>query len=375
MNGPENLIDVPVSTAPLPKVQNHTEFPSQYYQMLDVSDQVFHVVVCRQTFNLRQIHSEGCVVLAEEQTPLVASDQFYRGLNTSSIIQESDFAPYKPKCDVIFAYAYAHAPDGEASSRWPVAVSIGEWQKRFQVTGPRQLTRSDNTDAWQLSEPELAVKVPICYEKAYGGSFQWPISSNEPEFIHREERNPLGCGYLDEQWLEKSQVNELPAPQIEAFGQDFSLQASDYPVMGLGALGRWWLPRRTQAGTYDEAWKQQRWPHLPMDFAFDYWNCAPKDQQINYPRGGEAVILKHLYPKAEVRFRLPQFPVKLLLHLDVGVPLFKAMSVDTLLFDMKNLQLVVVQRTQIAAQAGVDKIEIGTWDIESARAANAARLK
>ena len=34
-----------------------------------------------------------------------------------------------------------------------------------------------------------------------------------------------------------------------------------------------------------------------------------------------------------------------------------------------------VQRAQIAAQAGVDMIEIGTWDIEAARAANAAKLK
>jgi len=372
MNGPENLIDVPVSTAPLPKVQNHTRFPSQYYQMLDVSDQVFHVVVCRQTFNLRQVDNDGCVVLADEQTPLVASDKFYRQINLSSIIQESDYAPYKPKCDVLFTYCYAHAPQEQPSRRWPVAVSIGEWQKRFQVTGPRLITRSNASD-WQLTEPEPVLKVPICYEKAYGGSFQWPTDSQEPEFIHREECNPIGSGYLDEQWLEKSQANELSAPQIEALDQAFSVQAKDYPVIGLGAIGRWWLPRRTQAGTYDQEWKRQRWPRLPMDFEFDYWNCAPKDQQIDYPKGGETVILTHLHQSPEVRFRLPKFPVKLLLHLDVGVPLFKAMPADTLIFDMKNLQLIVVQRAQIAAQAGVDKIEIGTWDIEAARAANAAK--
>jgi len=165
----------------------------------------------------------------------------------------------------------------------------------------------------------------------------------------------------------------LSAPQIEALDQAFSVQAKDYPVIGLGAIGRWWLPRRTQAGTYDQEWKRQRWPRLPMDFEFDYWNCAPKDQQIDYPKGGETVILTHLHQSPEVRFRLPKFPVKLLLHLDVGVPLFKAMPADTLIFDMKNLQLIVVQRAQIAAQAGVDKIEIGTWDIEAARAANAAK--
>jgi len=374
MNGPENLIDVPVNTAPLPKVRNHTAFPSQYYQMLDVSEQVFHVVVCRQTYDLRRVDHEGGVVLAEEQTPLVASDQFYRGMNTSSIIQESDFAPYKPKCDVLFAYAYACAPEGQPRPRWAVAVQIGDWQKRLQVTGPRILKRSA-MDEWYLNEPEPVAQVPICYEKAYGGTCQWPVASTEPEFIRREPRNPIGCGFLDEKWLANANLNELPAPQIEAYGQPFCVNAPDTPVVGLGAQGRWWQPRLAKAGTYDEAWKKQRWPHLPLDFDFSYWNCAPEDQQIAYPQGGETVILTNLHQKSDVRFRLPKFPVKLLLHLDAGIPLFKPMAVDTLLFDMRNLQLIVVQRAQIAASAGVDMIEIGTWDIEAARAANAAKQR
>ncbi|NOU22006.1 MAG: hypothetical protein HOO93_09480, partial [Methyloglobulus sp.] len=57
--------------------------------------------------------------------------------------------------------------------------------------------------------------------------------------------------------------------------------------------------------------------------------------------------------------------------LEAGIPLFKDMNVDTLLFDMKNFQLIVVQRALISASAGVDSLEIGTWDIEAARAANA----
>ena len=55
-------------------------------------------------------------------------------------------------------------------------------------------------------------------------------------------------------------------------------QAGDYPVVGLGAVGRWWQPRLALAGTYDDSWKQTRWPGLPEDFDFGYWNCAPEDQ-------------------------------------------------------------------------------------------------
>lgn len=371
MNGPENLIDVPVNSAPLPQVKNHTAFPSQYYQMLDVTDQVFHVVVCRQTFNLRKIDNEGCLVLADEQSPLVASDQFYGDLNVSSIIQESDFAPYKPKCDILFAYAYGYVPGGEASPRWPVAVHIDAWQKQIAVTGQRKLRRTD-TGSLQLTEPEAATQIPICYEKAYGGTNPWPVEDPDPEQSHSEPRNPIGCGYLNEQWLEQCQLNDFPAPQLEAFERPYTANTPDYPVIGLGALGRHWLPRLTKAGTYDEAWKAQRWPYLPLDFDFGYWNCAPDDQQIDYPQGGEIVTLINLNPQSPtVNFRLPKFTVKLLLHLEAGIPLFKDMNVDTLLFDMKNFQLIVVQRALISASAGVDSLEIGTWDIEAARAANA----
>ena len=43
----------------------------------------------------------------------------------------------------------------------------------------------------------------------------------------------------------------------------------------LGALG---LSPPALAGTYDDSWKQTRWPGLPEDFDFGYWNCAPEDQ-------------------------------------------------------------------------------------------------
>ena len=143
-------------------------------------------------------------------------------------------------------------------------------------------------------------------------------------------------------------------------------------MVGLGAVGRWWQPRLALAGTYDDSWKQTRWPGLPEDFDFGYWNCAPEDQQIDYPGGGERVVLAGLHPNGEVRFRLPRPDLKLLLHLDVGVPLFKPLVTDTLIFDFQAYELGVVQRAVVAAAAGVELMELGTWDIEAARRANAA---
>lgn len=378
MNGPDNLLDAPVRAAPLPEVRNHTRLPSQYYQMMDVNDQVFHVMVSRLTYDMRHADADGLLLLADEQTPLVESDTCYGALNESSVIEESDYAPYKPKCDILFTHAVAHAPGGKAAARWPIGVRVGDWQKRLTVTGPRLMERSRL--GWKLTEPEPATEVPIRYEHAWGGTCQWPRQlegDGEPELLVRGERNPIGCGLADKRWLKKSKVADVDAPQIEAFDQPFDVEAADaqrYPVAGLGAIGRWWQPRRGLAGTYDEAWKQTRWPRLPHDFDFGYWNCAPADQQIEYPTGGEQVVLIGLHEGGEVRFRLPRPALKLLLSLDVGVPLFKSMVTDTLIFDMQALQLIVVQRALVSASAEIAAIELGTWDIDAARAANAARL-
>ena len=85
-------------------------------------------------------------------------------------------------------------------------------------------------------------------------------------------------------------------------------------------------------------------------------------------------MLIGLHEGGEVRFRLPRPALKLLLSLESGVPMFKAMVTDTLIFDMRALQLIVVQRALVSASAEVAAIELGTWDIDAARAANSARL-
>jgi len=75
-----------------------------------------------------------------------------------------------------------------------------------------------------------------------------------------------------------------------------------------------------------------------------------------------------------LRFRLPKPAIKLLLHLEAGVPVFKPLSIDTIVIDMEALTLSVVQRALIGAASGTAVIELGVWNIEAARAKNAAVL-
>jgi hypothetical protein len=378
VNGPDNLIDAPLPTAPLPEVGNHTRLPAQYFQMVDVGDEVFHVVVLRSTYTMYRADAEGHLLLADEQTELVDADEYYGEVNISSVVQESDYAPFKPRCDVLFAHAEACAPDGKPAERIAVGVRIGNWEKSFQACGPR--TMEQGVLGWRLSDPTPVARVPIRYEHAWGGTCQWPLQvaeDVEPELLERDERNPIGAGFIGKRWVKKVNAHRFAAPQLEPLGRAFEgrdADAREFPVVGLGPVGRWWLPRRLMAGTYDDAWKATRWPGLPGDFDFRYWNAAPEDQQIDYPAGGEQVAMVGLHPGGEMRFRLPKPDAKLLLHLAGGLPLFKPLTIDTLLFDLKAMQLIVVQRALVAAKASVEMIEIGTWDVEGARARNAAIL-
>ena len=405
MNGPDNLLPSAIEAAPVPEVRNQTRYPSQYFQMIDVADDIFHVMVTRITYDLSDIDDEGYPAEAEEQPELCDADEHYGDANSSSVIQESDYAPFKPRCDLLFANVSAWAPvtaNGKrrALARYPAGVRIdfpdgSHWQKLLTVTGPRTLSTS-RIGGLSLSDPEPASCVPIRYERAFGGNCQWwkgwPQPTDEGQRLEidlHEIHNPIGCGYVDSGWLKKTRSTDFPAPQIEVFEQPFTLAHAEkastagsaagaeaiYPVVGLGPVGRWWQPRRNKAGSYDEVWKATRWPRLPANFDFAYWNAAPEDQQFDYPLGGEQFTLVNLHDKhADLRFRLPTPTIKLLLHLDAGVPVFKPLCIDTLVIDMDALTLSVVQRAQIGAASNTAVIELGTWDIESARSRNAAVL-
>ena len=68
--------------------------------------------------------------------------------------------------------------------------------------------------------------------------------------------------------------------------------------MGLSAVGKAWLPRRTLAGTYDDDWLKNQWPLPPKDFDDAYWNCAPADQQVPHLPAATQILLLHIDVKS-----------------------------------------------------------------------------
>ena len=416
----DTTVPLPFDLPQLPETLNHTPWPAQNFLHVDPAGDVFHVMVSRTSYSLRgmQAGSEGLLqpqlMPPNEQAPLVAQDSYRHGLNSSSVIGESDFAPHKPLCDVVLVNAVACAPRNEPAGRWAVGFRFGEAiHKILNVTGPRYYQRSLSiAGGFQLTSPELTLRVPICYELAYGGpnlvdayaaSAQAGNESSERKLPAFYAPNPIGVGRWGgkdtRQWIESQQESLLEAqrkskdaqqthdalthnfdaearyrgPQIEPQDQAFSGTQRDFPVAGYGPVSRWWQPRQQLAGTHDEKWKAGQWPKSPVDHDYRYWNFAPEDQQITYPLGGERITLANLTPAmppsegAEngnsqlVHFALPKQPLKALVRMRSGPLLLIPMQIDTVVIDFADSSLSVVRRALIPADLDVRKLELGTW--------------
>lgn len=421
MQGPTHELPGKLKAAPIPEVVNHTAWPAQYFQHVDPRAEGFHVMVCRTSYTLERLSiNEGGLLVPEllepqEQLPLCRADEFMGIPNASSLLQESDFAPYKPKCDVLLIHATAYSPQGQPAQRWQAGFKFGTAiQKQFEVTGPlkRQepVDANTNVNANTLTrkravEIEAVTQVTLGYEQAFGGpnlitKRQWveSLAAQEKSVVSSAEvllgqwpkaceANPIGCGLRTQEAMQVQEAvaqlatakghgptpEQLTAaqqlldrtPQVQALNQPYSGQ-EDYPVIGVGPLGRWWQPRVQLAGTHDEKWKSTQWPKSPLDHNYGYWNSAPQDQQIAFPQGGEEIELLNLTPGAgqnggAVRLMLPEQDLQLLVRLKVGAVMFAPMNIDTVIIDFKAKRLSVVRRAVVSARTDVRRLELGTW--------------
>ncbi len=272
--------------------RDHTPFETATFDTFDKQDREYHVVVMRGTFHMAT--DDGLLCLSEEQTPLVATDEYYGETSQSSVRQESDFAPFKPRTDIILD-ATAYAPGGKPSKLFRVGVKVVSpsqpgktvCEKKMIISGPCYWNHF-LFGLWNTDTPKPITSMPIRYEHAFGGMITVYDPETERDRTAFYDKNPLGIGYWPK-WAhpEAKRRDRVPAPRIISqedlnakFGQELTPE-------GYGPICRTWQPRRKLAGTYDENWQAGRWPNLPEDFDFAYWNCAHPDLQTPFLKGDE----------------------------------------------------------------------------------------
>jgi len=278
------------------------------------------IVVVKATYTLPARGQEA--VLADEQVPLIEADRFSGEPGLSAPLYETDYAHGKPACDVLLVGS-AYAPRGRAT-QIEVGLRVGTFAKHFRVFGHRRW--HNRAFAVVAGAPEPFDVLPIGYDFAFGGTDRRREGEGRTDTF---EANPVGRGYARDSRSADGQL----LPNTEAIGERVDRPDGLYTPQAFGPVGRNWLPRRRFAGTYDRTWMENTAPLWPQDFDERYFQSAPADQQITYPRGGEAVGLHHLTLDGHRNFALPHRRVPLLFIPHRGRDLQQDARLDTIVFE------------------------------------------
>ena len=341
----------------MPELQNLTPFPNFRYYSRDKDDREFGIVIVKATYELAP---SGRLLEAEEQAPLVFTDQCHGAVNVSSLWHPSDLIPNKPATDVI-VNAVARVPDGEPRPSWTCGIRITDGaetrlQKLLRVTGPRQwrpkwqrqLSEEERAEwprhrrlfeGWDLSEPEPVAELPLHYEYAYGGEIATGIDDGGTALFDTDHRNPIGRGKMAREWTDHTAP--VPAPQIETADRPVTEPYVDQVPQSLGPIPPAWLPRRPLGGTYDQAWLDKIWPAWPPDYDFAYHNSAHPDLIVTpYLKGTERIHLAGLAEgRRVVAFDLPAEALTINLVSEDGRAMPQPMHLDTVFLDIAAASL------------------------------------
>ncbi len=290
-------------------------------------------VVVKATFAL----APGELALADSQPPpegeRYVDDDVERGL-----ARDSELTPFKRRGEC-FVLGSCHPPSGRATQS-QIAFQIGGVKKNVAVLGDR---------TWKASGPTAPAEftsMPLGWERALGG----------PGFA----QNPVGVGIAP---VTRGGKSITPLPNFED-PQRLIQSASERPrPVGTTPIARTWAERLRLAGTYDGGWLAQRYPGLPQDIDWEFFNAAPADQRIEgYWRGDEEIVLVNLVEgEPSLRCRLPSIRPRAFLTPAKGDdPLAQLWEITPLRLD--TITVDGDARTVVALYRGVLDVQTETLD-------------
>lgn len=325
---------------------NATRMVAGYTMGMEPSGRELLVVVVKGTFHIPKPGGE--VRLHEEQLPLVMADTFTGAPGFSAPVYEVDFAPRKPRCDVLLLGS-AYAPEGRPTQRVPVGLRIGSWKKTFMVVGSRHW--ETGLAGVRATAPEPFVVQPFSYDVAFGGvDNHHEDASKHAAFM----KNPIGRGFhrhVKGEWVDGSLL-----PNTEEIDRPVDKPDGEYAPMAFGPLGRGWEQRIKYGGTYDQDWIDNTFPFLPADFRDDYYQAAAPDQQMVHPVGGEEVVLVNLTPEGRLSFQLPVIDVPVVFFRRKGERHETRATMDTIVIESDRGRFTLAWRATLPLKKNMFEI-------------------
>ena len=321
-------------------LDNQTSFAAERGFLQDRHGALIWIVAIKGTFVLGP---DGEFKAADDPLPVELAPKYRGEPGASSLLSEADFTLPKPTADILLEGS-AHAPSAKAAARVDVRLSVGEINKSLRVFGDR--TWKEGIFGPTMTAPEPFVTMPIVYERAYGGT-ESKEKAADPLKRAAERRNPVGIGFCSKQ--EDAIGRNLP--NVEDPTDLISSWKSRPRPAGFGAIARDWSPRFELAGTYGQAWRDQRCPLLPDDFQERFHQTAPVDQQAPKPLlGGERVELENLTPDGGMQsFRLPRFKFAIRTEFQGGEAIDQGsgVSIQTLTLEPGKKRLILVWQASL----------------------------
>lgn len=319
------------------QIMNGTRLCINATQSTDKHQKTHMLVVAKATYSFSEQNNQT-LELASSQEDIYDSDIFEGEPGLSSPYFESDWAYYKPYCDVIVKGS-AHAPEGHQVTNMGVAIRINECFKKIKIIGNRYWEKK--IQGLRLSAAEPFTKMPITYSRSYGGTWH---SDEDSKFNACFADNPIGRGFAHQR--HKSYLVNKLSFNIAPVNYTGSRRHHSAAPISFGPIGRGWPSRAKYAGTYDEHWKQHVFPLWPADFDERFFQTVPTDQQIAYPKGGDKIELWNMHPQR--RHMIFYFPNNLDLPLAVITQDRKATAiktvVDTIAIDTDRQIIMLVWR-------------------------------
>jgi hypothetical protein len=225
------------------------------------------------------------------------------------LLPRDDLPKYDPTFEVMLLGA-AYAPGGSPVERTRVALRVGEERRELSVSGDREWV--EDGDGWRISEPEPFVRMPLTYDRAYGGTCEVFVD-RESAVTVSEPFNPAGRGF-DPEPAARTLAEQLAAPEgYPEFDRTRRLPNVEDPD---ALIGRW-----------EDAPRPVCWTAVPLHYAAHglrslavpedgkvpevveleegLFHRAHSDWVIPHPPPGAPVVLEGGRPEGEWDLELP----------------------------------------------------------------------
>jgi hypothetical protein len=316
-------------------------------------------MVVKATYDIHTNHNS--ITIAHEQAPIVEAGEYYGDPTATSIKYATEADYIKLGTDVaLVGHAYAQQ---DGVTQLDVRLRVGPVVKELRVYGDRCWqnyipSKGESTEGSQFPQPEPITKVPLVYERAFGGE----DTSLEDETKHEfDKRNPVGMGIVNKH---SDDPVDIFLPNIEDPRYPLKNLQERPPPAGFGYISPHWEPRVQFAGTYDEQWEKERMPMLPKDFDQWFFNAAhPELISRQYLQGREQVEVSNAGPESYMYFQLPEIKPQGVVRMKNGDTYHLDMNLDTVVINADEKKLFLTWRRSMSIYKNINNMLWGKTEI------------